>query len=554
MAILNTKFTSELTSQTNISPVNQKVFDYIQQRSSKTFDEQMEGEDNWQVFAQLSELRTGLISWYPFSATSHVLEIGAGFGALTGSLCDRCERVVATERSKFRAGGLYKRYEEKDNLEIIVGDFGDIVFKEQFDYILLVGILELVGAGQAAKTPYIEYLKQMKKLLKPKGKILLAVNNRLGLKSICGEIDSYTHEPFSGLNQYPKGTRGYSFSKAELDEILLQAGLTEKKYYYPLPDYKIPQLIFTDEYLPSENLKERLIPYYVDQNSVVVNETGLYKDIIVNGVFPVFANSFFVECTENKNLCDIKYAAISTDRGKECSFATVIYENRVVKQPLYNEGICNAKLLVEHLQDLKAHKIPVIDQTLKADGSIEMPVIYALTLSDYLKCEMNENIEHFDAILDRLYQYILSSSEYALQEENQLLKQIPQGNSSDLSWGPILKRAYIELIPLNCFFDNDTFLFFDQEFVRENYPANFIMFRAIHYIYCFTPNAEQIRPKQYLLDKYGITDTYDIFFEEEMCFLDKVRNHKIYSQFYKWANVNNQVIQANINRLRLGDN
>lgn len=552
--MLNTDYAMGESNKKNTSFVNQKVFDYIHSTGNQSFDELMENEDCVQVFLQLSELRTGLISWYPFESSSHVLEIGAGFGALTGRLCESCEKVIATERSLFRAKGLFERYKDKDNLEIMVGDLFDIHFDEKFDYVIITGLLELMGNGQANLQTYIEYLKEIKQLIKPKGKLLLAVNNRLGLKYFCGEKDPYTNESFSGLNGYPRGTRGYSFTRAELDEIIRKAGFKEKKYYYPLPDYRIPQLFYTDDYLPSDNLKERLIPYYVSRDSVIVNEASLYKDIIENHVFPVFANSFFVECGEQNNFPDIKYVAVSTDRGENASFATIIQQDKVVKKPLYKEGTARGRQLVDNLKDLELHGIPVIEHTLKEDDCIEMPVIKSNTLSDYLKKEMSENLEHFDEILDNLYKYILQSSEYVGQEQNQLLNKNKTNDIRNLHWGPILKKAYIELIPLNCFFDNDTFLFFDQEFVRENYPANFIMFRAIHYIYCFTPNAEQIRPKQYLLEKYGITDTYDIFFEEEMCFLDEVRNHKIYSQFYKWADVNNQVIQENINRLRLGGN
>lgn len=66
--------------------------------------------------------------------------------------------------------------------------------------------------------------------------------------------------------------------------------------------------------------------------------------------------------------------------------------------------------------------------------------------------------------------------------------------------GPILQKVYIELIPLNCFYQNGGFVYFDQEFVRENYPAKYALFRAVHYIYCFTERAEQYIPLGYFLE------------------------------------------------------
>lgn len=100
----------------------------------------------------------------------------------------------------------------------------------------------------------------MSGLLKEGGRILLAVDNRLGLRYFCGAKESHGGKAFEGISHYPQGTRGYSFSREELKDILTRAGFSQHQFYYPLPDYKMPQLIYSDDYLPEQNLKERLIP------------------------------------------------------------------------------------------------------------------------------------------------------------------------------------------------------------------------------------------------------------------------------------------------------
>ena len=109
----------------------------------------------------------------------------------------------------------------------------------------------------------------------------------------------------------------------------------------------------------------------------------------------------------------------------------------------------------------------------------------------------------------------------------------------------------MELIPLNCFYNPATedFLYFDQEFVRENYPAKYVLFRAIHYIYCFTPNAERYYPKQKLLEKYGLEDTWEIYLKEETRFLDEVRNRERYKQFYERTQIDRRRIVENVSKL-----
>ena len=47
------------------------------------------------------------------------------------------------------------------------------------------------------------------------------------------------------------------------------------------------------------------------------------------------------------------------------------------------------------------------------------------------------------------------------------------------SIGAVLKKGYIDLIPLNSFYDGENFLFYDQEMYVENLPAKSIMHRTI---------------------------------------------------------------------------
>lgn len=540
--------------------MDQIIFEYLDTQVKDYYDEEIADEPRFQVWYQLSSLRTGLLSWYPFRENACLLEIGAGFGALTGLLCDRCARVTATERSAHRASAIARRWESKENLCVYAGEWSEISFGNKFDYIVITGIMERACGGSNDRNDYARYLKKVSGLLKEDGVLLLAVDNRLGLRYFCGAKESHGGRAFEGISNYPQGTRGYSFSREELRDIINRAGLSQMRFYYPLPDYKLPQLIYSDDYLPEQNLKERLIPYYLDHNTLVAPEQELYRDVVENGTFPFLANSFFVKC-RNSVLTDqepsrVIYAALSTDRGRERGYATTIQTNGIVrKSPLFLEGKENAEKLYHSIEDLKQHQIPVVEHTPLPDGSLELPFISWPTLSNYIKEIIKEDRAEFLRLIDQIYDYILQASPQVPASENALPGRIDTKQISVepalLDFGPILQKAYMELIPLNCFYNPETkeFLYFDQEFVRENYPAKYVLFRAIHYIYCFTPNAEQYYPRQKLIVKYGMEDTWDIYMEEELRFLDEVRNHKRYQQFYQWAAVDNNQIQANVKRL-----
>lgn len=541
---------SETTSYvTPLSGRNEKFAQYIDKYCSvstpdREMDKLLTREQDGIILQNLSELRSGMVGFYPFREDSSVLEIGASFGALTDALLRKCSHVTVTEKSIFRAQMLHKRFEAIEKpLDIYVGDVVNMTFPQKFDYVILVGLLEKACSGKPDIREYITYISFLKSLLKEDGILLLAVDNRLGLKYLAGGVDGNTGKAFSGLNNYPEGTKGRSFTKAELNQIISQAGFEYMKYYYPLPDYRFPQLIYTDQHLPERNVKERLIPYYFRKDTLVFDELSLYADVIANGGFPFVANSFFVECTNCKeNVSDISYAAISADRGVNYSFVTAIHEdNSVTKEPIFVSKQHSIHKLVHYTADLQAHDIPVLKHEIVTDSDhddilgLKMSYVPWDTLSNYIKQIVATNPDKVLSILDDLYGFILKSS-----------KKVGEGED-----GPVLEKAYMELIPLNCFYhpQKGEYLFFDQEFMVENCPAKYVLFRAIHYIFCFTPGINQYLSREEMKARYGMESTWAKYEEMEKDFLNQVRNHEKYAWFYKLAYSDKNRIKENANRL-----
>ena len=140
---------------------------------------------NWPIYYHLSPLRKNILNWYKFKPDSSVLEIGCGMGAITSVLCDECKDVTAVELSRKRATATLLRCREKENLEIIVGNLNDIEFDKKFDYITLIGVLEYQGTYTESTNPYMDFLVKIKQLLKPDGKLLVAIEIHFGLKYWC---------------------------------------------------------------------------------------------------------------------------------------------------------------------------------------------------------------------------------------------------------------------------------------------------------------------------------------------------------------------------------
>ncbi|KAA8997968.1 methyltransferase domain-containing protein [Paenibacillus spiritus] len=523
------------------NPTDRDIRAYLEQYPAGRFDEVLRQDSRWEVFYHLSDMRTSILNWYKFDAEAEVLEIGGEFGALSGMLCERCAHVTTVEESLFRAEAICQRHANRSNLDVYAGHVMELELDRSFDYIVLVGMLEQVGGGSTSLNPYIDYLSRLLPLLKPQGKILLAVENRYGLRYFAGAPEPHTGRPFDGVNHYPKGTKGYSFSRQEVKEILKLAGLTYHQFYYPLPDYKLTQLVYSESFLPEKNLQERLIPYYPNAESLVAYELDLYNDVIDNGVFEFFANSFLVEASLSKNLSPVIYSAISGDRDRGRAFATTIYRNNQVKKtPLYPEGRPSMVQLYKNMLDLRSHGLEIVRHSLER-MSLVMPYMSAPTLSKYLKEIVSRDSAEFIRLFDHLYGLILISSEQVSSEQSAFR---PEGGDQ-VDFGPVLRRAYLELIPLNSFYENGRIIFFDQEFVEENYPARYVLFRALHYMYAFAPDAEYAVPLNGLKERYGLKEAWSFFLEEEGRFLSNVRRHDQHEHFYRWTRIDYERILRN---------
>lgn len=309
---------SDLYSDGNIE---KEILDYTEKYAESEFDKIFENDIRWPVFYHLTEIRKNILNWYPMKENASVLEIGAGMGAVTSVLCEKAKKVTCVELSKQRATAIANRNKSRENLEIIVGNLNDVEFNEKFDYITLIGVLEYAPLYTNSQSPFLDFLKQIKQFLKPDGKILIAIENKLGMKYFAGAPEDHTNIKYDGITGYANTESVQTFGKQELKELLAKVGLKHEKFYYPLPDYKLPNAIFSDEYLPDENTLKNYNVYYYEGTKIEFNEKKAYCETIKNGVFDVFANSFFVEASSKKiktkvNLENTKLIGISKNAKK----------------------------------------------------------------------------------------------------------------------------------------------------------------------------------------------------------------------------------------------
>ncbi len=251
---------------------------------------------SWPILYHFSHLRENIIEWLPMTGQERVLEVGAGPGAITGVLSRKAARVVCNDLSRKRSLINAFRHRDRDNVKILVGNFQDVEqnLTEQFDLITLIGVFEYAQSYIQTENPYVDFLTRIRRHLAPGGRIVMAIENRLGLKYWAGATEDHTGVYFEGLEGYPTTSYARTFSKPELERVIRDAGMEDFLFYYPYPDYKFAERIYSDGYLPKKGELNRNRQNLDRERMRVFQEERVYDSLIESGLFPLYSNSFLV--------------------------------------------------------------------------------------------------------------------------------------------------------------------------------------------------------------------------------------------------------------------
>jgi len=537
--------------------VENRILKYICNNEPEQYSDIFKDDSEWAVFYHLTQFRKNLLNWYTFKEGSSLLEIGAGMGALTPLFCERCSHVTAVEMSKRRAEAIQIRCRNYKNLDIVVGDFSQMQFEKKFDYITVIGVLEYQSVYGKGDTPQLDFLNSLKKLLAPGGKLIVAIENKFGLKYWTGEGDDHSGIPFGSINDFAYGGNARTFDRQELSSLLTSAGFISQKFYYPLPDYKLPRLIYTDEYINVDILSEAFPLYYYRNKQgeipIVIDENKIREPIVRNGVFPFFANSFLVECLfDNENFDDTVFASIQNGRRAEKFQIITRFDGKnFIKSAVSPEVIPHIQQCYDSIVELKNHGIPVVEHQY-SQGIITSPLV-RLELADqkFITLLKTHDIDGAEKLLDKLYNYILQSSEKVESEKNYILETdlIPDGETLD--FGIILKSAYCDMSLFNCFYKDDDFLFFDQEWKFPNIPAGYVLFRALSVMYYRNPFLENLCPIKYWKTRYNLEAFWNIYDNLEKKLLGTVNNKEL-SVLWSLSYIPPEMVKNNISLLQTG--
>jgi SAM-dependent methyltransferase len=253
---------------------------------------------SWPEQYHLAPARANIVRALDFRPEHRVLEVGAGCGAITRYLGERCRVVDAVEPVEARAAVARLRTRDLTGVEVFVADLRGVPPEPAYDVAVVVGVLEYVGSGLADEHVYLEFLTGIARRLKPGGSLVLAIENPLGVKYLCGSPEDHTDSPFESVESYPGPSPARTFDRLSLESMLHKSGFVPRTLS-AFPDYKMARVVMDDSTFEAAPALAWRVPHFPSPDwtaprMLAASEPLVWRSLVRSGVASRFANSFVV--------------------------------------------------------------------------------------------------------------------------------------------------------------------------------------------------------------------------------------------------------------------
>lgn len=276
-----------------------RVLDVVKDRS--TFSEDfLPHMSDWPSEYHFSRKRHLVLRPFNIKRGDKVLELGAGCGAITRHLAELGACVTAVEGEFSRAAVGAKRCAGLGNVRFVADNFLDLELEEKFDWVLMIGVLEYSQKYGKGPDRQDEYLQIARRYLKPDGTLILAIENKLGLKYLNGAGEDHNGKIFYGTQDLYSQSDITTWGRMELREMLEAAGFIYSDFFAAFPDYKLPKVLFSEKIRSRRDFRaEELLHYtksldYRGKNQRLYDESLTLGSFRKNGLMLEVANSFVI--------------------------------------------------------------------------------------------------------------------------------------------------------------------------------------------------------------------------------------------------------------------
>jgi SAM-dependent methyltransferase len=477
---------------------------------------------DWPSRYHLSTERANLLR--PFAQYLHsgarVLEIGAGCGAVTRYLGECGADVLALEGSLRRASIARERTRELRNVTVVAERFQDFPVAARFDVVTLIGVLEYASLFSDAQDPALQMLQTARQLLAPGGRLILAIENQLGLKYLAGVPEDHLGHPMVGLEDryQPRGARTYG--RHELDSLLRRAGYGRSRFSAPLPDYKMPATILSERGILAEPavfnagaLVAQAVRRDPQLTPTTFNLQLAWPVVAANGLALDLANSFLVEAV--------------VDDAAMAEQSVLAYHYSTQRLGAYTR---ETLFVEEPNQSVRVHARRLLD-TPTVEGAVRLKVqsdsayFQGSLLVDEIRAVLGQPSWTQANIVAEMRRYLLALAQ-VLRDEGHVIAL----DSVD----SVLPDDYLDATPSNLLRTVDgRIVYFDREWAIEHPTLGWLLMRAFMFTYGGSivapmsdgePRSLRTLIQDVVAELFAPSagDGFDLWFERELAFQHQV--------------------------------
>ena len=497
--------------------------------------------------AVLSKLRKNCVDWLPIRKNDSVLELGSDYGQLTGALAAKAGHVccfdldlvrtyISTVRNKDHTNITYCAYSGLSGLEAQLGD-------RKFDYIVMAeAFSEAALYFPQSDDPQRDMLAWTRERLSDRGRVVLAADNKYGFKSFNGSRilgEEHGGASLTGVTSMPQHRY---FSLCELKDYMSAAGFGRSKFFYPLPEYRFMQNLYSDDYAPHRGeLASHCYTWEYDRENLLNEgaEKEAFYAMAEDGTFSEFTNSYLVVASvrpgPDSELDPIQYVRFNPGRRAIYDMCTSILsrdgQRLVRKTPRSWYGKQHAANICESYRRMTAaygeRGVGFDSCTMRGDG-VEFEYLEGRNLSSVINdCLVAKDYGRVTAEYDRLLDILSEKAQYFVPTRD-FRETFGAADPRLLSLrAPAVSN--VDMIPQNIIVTEDgRWHVIDYEWTLPfSVPILFILWRGIMYQFQFTKG-----DAGFLYKRYGIDDGLQAIFKKmELTFEPAVYSAKRPDQY-----------------------
>lgn len=377
-------------------------------------------------------MESNIISWYDFKQNSKILFLGD------------------------KDSGVYK-YLKKEYTKV-----DNEVKEKDYDYIII--------ASDRIKPERLEIAIEN---LKKSGTLLIMFNNDYGISKFV-TYDKKNNKSF--LDEIEENP----YNKEYIYEKLNKEKFQYINLYIPFPNYKRADVIITEKL---DDISNKLDKYFYDYNEnslVITNEINTLRKIAKNNkeLFFNICNSYLIEASKTELNTNVMYVSFNNYRKEKYQLSTIMRKDIVEKRATCKEAEEHIMNIKSNLRRLKDYEFNIIDDYTN-------DTLYSIHIKNKktLDIELGEQYQNEELIVNRLNDFrnkllkrSIKHSKSNKKYYNEILKEQTEDVLNDFNY---LKYAFYDMVPKNCFLIEGEYYFFDQEWMAQYLPVEFIIYRSV---------------------------------------------------------------------------